>query len=145
MAVSIATAIIYDNGWKYELLTTETKGGPGQEVTPGDEVEEEEVHHHPANNESQDYQQPERPAQPPLDLLTEFRPPLQQISASASMWSESPCGPELRAPRGQQSSPGQWRADQTVLEFPPRPRESPVSRSRMMSWRRPPHWRRMSW
>ena len=81
MAVSIATAIIYDNGWKYELfsvsllhlspvhprqgsgpptqgVTAEAKGGPGQEVTPGDEVEEEEVHHDPADNQAQHDGQP---------------------------------------------------------------------------------------
>ena len=84
MAVSIATAIIYDNGWKYQKfsvslppllhlspvhprqgsspptqgVTAEAKGGPGQEVTPGDEVEEEEVHHDPAYNQSQHDGQP---------------------------------------------------------------------------------------
>ena len=39
-------------------VTTEAKGGPGQEVTPGDEVEEEEVHHDPAYNQTQHDGQP---------------------------------------------------------------------------------------
>ena len=61
-------------------VAAEAEERPGEEVSPGDEVEEEEVHHHPANDQNQHYQQPERSAQPPFDPLTELRPPLGDIS-----------------------------------------------------------------
>ena len=40
-------------------VATEAQESPGQEVAPGDEVEEEEVHDDPADNQSQHYGQPE--------------------------------------------------------------------------------------
>ena len=51
-----------EGGPPSQAVATEAQEGPGQEVTPGDQVEEEAVHHDPPDQESQHYGQPERTA-----------------------------------------------------------------------------------
>ena len=63
-------------------VATEAQEGPGHEVLPGDEVEEEEVHHDPPDQESQHYGQPQRTTYSALDLLTQLRLPLEQSELS---------------------------------------------------------------
>ena len=63
-------------------VAAEAQEGPGQEVAPSDQVEEEEVHHDPPDQESQHYGQPQRTTYSALDLLTELRLPLQQSELS---------------------------------------------------------------
>ena len=66
-----------ESGPPAQGVATEPQHGPGQEVAPGDQVEEEDVHHDPADQESQHYGQPQRTSYSALDLLTQLRLPLE--------------------------------------------------------------------
>ena len=66
-----------ESGPPTQGVATEPQHGPGQEVSPGDQVEEEDVHDDPTDNKSQHYEEPQRTTQSALDLLTQLRLPLQ--------------------------------------------------------------------
>ena len=66
-----------ESGPPTQGVATEPQHGPGQEVAPGDQVEEEDVHHDPADQNHQHQEQPQRSPQSVFDLLTQLGLPLQ--------------------------------------------------------------------
>ena len=66
-----------ESGPPAQGVATEPQHGPGQEVAPGDQVEEEDVHEAPTDDNGQHYEKPERTTQPALDLVTQLRLPLE--------------------------------------------------------------------
>ena len=66
-----------ESGPPTQGVATEPQHGPGQEVAPGDQVEEEDVHDDPTDKKDQHDGQPQRTTQSALDLLTQLRLPLK--------------------------------------------------------------------
>ena len=66
-----------ESGPPAQGVATEPQHGPGQEVAPGHQVEEEDVHHDPADQNNQHEEEPQRTTQSVLDLLTQLRLPLK--------------------------------------------------------------------
>ena len=66
-----------ESGPPTQGVATEAQHDPGQEVSPGDQVEEEEVHEAPTNDNSQNYEEPQWTTQSALNLLTQLRLPLE--------------------------------------------------------------------